>query len=46
MSAFSVTVRMLGLAPLMYFAIGTDSTAVHIDALDRHGPCGVTVLPV
>lgn len=46
MSAFMVTVRMLGQSPVKYHAIGTDSTAVHIDALDRHGPCGVTVLPV
>lgn len=45
MSAFTVTVRMLGQAPITYPAIGPDSGAVHIDALDRHGPCGVTVTP-
>lgn len=45
MSAFIVTVRKLGQEPDTYFAIGTDSGAVHIDAQDRHGPCGVTVLP-
>lgn len=46
MSAFIVTVRKLGYAPDTYFSIGTDSGAVHIDALDRHGICGVTVQPV
>lgn len=46
MSGFTVTVRVLGQAPVTYLAIGADSVAVHIDALDRHGPCGVTVLPV
>ncbi|WGG48949.1 hypothetical protein [Rugamonas sp. DEMB1] len=46
MSAFVVTVRRLGLAKATYFAIGTDSGAVHLAALDRHGACGVTVLPL
>ena len=46
MSAFAVTVRLPGHAPLKYIAAGTDSTAVHIEALDRHGLCGVTVLPM
>lgn len=46
MSAFVVTVRMPGTPPFCYFAIGTDSGAVHIEALDRHGACGVTVQPI
>lgn len=46
MSAFTVTVRLLGQLPMTYIGHGTDSASVHIDALDRHGPCGVTVLPV
>lgn len=46
MSGFTVTVRRLHRVPLTYFAIGTDAGAVHLDALNRHGLCGVTVLPV
>ena len=46
MSTFTVTVRKIGHAPLTYFFTGTDSGAAHLDALDRHGLCGVTVLPV
>lgn len=45
MSAFTVTVRMHGQVALTYSAIGTDSGAVHLAALDRHGVCGVTVKP-
>lgn len=44
MNAFTVTVRTL-LGLLTYSAIGTDSGAVHLDALDRFGACGVTVKP-
>jgi hypothetical protein len=44
MNAFTVTVRTL-LGRLTYSAIGTDSGAVHLDALDRFGACGVTVKP-
>lgn len=44
MNAFTVTVRLPGKRPMTYAAIGTDSVAVHIEALDRHGPCGVTVV--
>ncbi len=45
MSRFFVSVRRIGYAPLYYFDFGTDSGAVHIEALDRHGVCGVTVKP-
>jgi hypothetical protein len=46
MSSFTVTVRLPGCAPLSYPAIGTDSGAVHLAALERHGVCGVTVKPI
>ena len=45
MSTFTVIVRMLDQPPFTYIALGTDSGAVHIAALDRHGACGVTVQP-
>lgn len=44
MSAFTVTVRTLN-QMVTYQAIGTDSAAVHLAALDRFGACGVTVTP-
>jgi hypothetical protein len=41
---YTVTVRTLtGL--LTYPALGTDSGAVHMAALDQFGVCGVTVKP-
>jgi hypothetical protein len=41
---FTVTVRTLtGL--MTYPALGTDSGAVHLAALDQFGVCGVTVKP-
>lgn len=46
MKTFTVTVRTLGSAIIArYKAIGTDSAAVHMAALDRFGPCGVSVKP-
>ncbi|GGY67889.1 hypothetical protein GCM10007387_57590 [Pseudoduganella albidiflava] len=44
MSPFTVTVRTES-GTLTYPAIGTSSAAVHIDALERFGACGVTVRP-
>jgi hypothetical protein len=45
MSAFVVTVRQPGHAPLTYPAIAPDSVALVMDAQDRFGPCGVSVKP-
>lgn len=45
MSAFIATVRRLGKPDETFHAIGTDSGAVHLDALERFGICGVTILP-
>lgn len=44
MISFTVTVRTLGQL-LRYAAIGTDSAAVHLAAIERFGACGVTVKP-
>jgi hypothetical protein len=44
MNTFTVTVRTLA-GLLSYSAIGTDSGAVHMAALDQFGVCGVTVKP-
>jgi hypothetical protein len=43
-STYTVTVRTLN-GLLSYSAIGTDSGAVHLAALDQFGVCGVTVKP-
>jgi hypothetical protein len=46
MTTFTVTVRTLGSTIIAtYQAIGTDSASVHMAALDRFGPCGVSVKP-
>jgi hypothetical protein len=45
MNAFIVTVRQLGVAPLVFFAIGRDSATVAIDAAARFDACGVTIKP-
>jgi hypothetical protein len=44
MSAFTVTVRTPS-QRIVYQAIGTDSVAVHMAAVDRFGLCAVTVKP-
>lgn len=44
MSSFNVRVRT-DAADFTYEAIGTDSTAVHMDAVDRFGVCAITVIP-
>jgi ADP-heptose:LPS heptosyltransferase len=44
MNTYIVTVRTLDGA-MTYPAIGTDSGAVHMAALDQFGACGVTVKP-
>lgn len=43
MSAFSVRVRTAA-GEVTYQAIGTDSAAVHMDAVDRFGVCAITVV--
>jgi hypothetical protein len=45
MSAFLVTVRQLGHAPLTYSDIATDSCMLIMAAQDRFGPCSVSVKP-
>jgi hypothetical protein len=44
-TTFQVTVRRPGQL-IAYSAIGTDSAAVHMAALDFFGACGVTVTPI
>lgn len=44
MNTYIVTVRTVA-GRLTYPAIGTDSCAVHMAALDQFGVCGVTVKP-
>jgi len=44
MSAFNVRVRT-SCATVTYIAIGTDSAAVHMEAIDRFGACAITVMP-
>ena len=44
MSKFSVRVRT-DAAELTYDAIGTDSAAVHMAAVDLFGVCAITVTP-
>ena len=44
MSAFNVRVRAAG-CQLAYCALGTDSAAVLMAAIDRHGLCAITVTP-
>ena len=44
MNTYTVTVRTLA-GLLTYPAIGTDSGAVHLAALEQFGVCGVTVKP-
>jgi hypothetical protein len=44
LSAFDVTVRTTG-QRITYQAIGTDSSAVLIAAIDRFGPCAISVKP-
>ena len=45
MSAFLVTVRQAGHAPLTYTAIALDSCALIMAAQDEFGPCAVSVKP-
>jgi hypothetical protein len=44
MSTFAVRVRTAA-AEFAYDAIGTDSAAVHMAAVDRFGVCAITVKP-
>lgn len=44
MSAFTVSVRT-GAERITYQAVGTDSAAVHMAAVDRFGVCAITVTP-
>jgi hypothetical protein len=44
MSSFTVRVRADG-QRLTYTAIGTDSFAVHMAAIDLFGVCAITVVP-
>jgi hypothetical protein len=44
MNSFTVHVRAIG-QRLSYTAIGTDSVAVHMAAIDRFGACAITVTP-
>lgn len=44
MSTFAVRVRTAA-AEFAYEAIGTDSAAVHMAAVDRFGVCAITVKP-
>lgn len=44
MSHFIVSVRTAA-AKVSYQAIGTDSAAVHMAAVDRFGVCAITVKP-
>ena len=44
MSAFTVRVRTDS-AAIQYTALGTDSAAVHMAAIDRFGVCAITVTP-
>ena len=44
MNTYTVTVRTL-LGQFVYAAIGATSIAVHLDALEQFGACGVTVKP-
>ena len=43
-NAYSVTVRTLD-GRVTFSAVGTDSGAVHMAAIDQFGACGVTVKP-
>lgn len=45
MSGFVVTVRRIGHAALTFHAIGTDSAAVHMAALDVFGASAISVRP-
>ncbi len=45
MSTFTVTVRTQQGDRINYCALGTDSAAVHMAAIDRFGVCRVTVMP-
>lgn len=44
MSTFNVRVRTEA-DEVIYQAIGSDSFAVHMAAIDRFGVCAITVLP-
>lgn len=44
MSTFTVRVRTAA-EQLTYSALGTDSAAVHMAAIDRFGVCAITVIP-
>ena len=44
MSTFTVRVRTAA-EHITYTAIGTDSAAVHMAAIDRFGACAITVTP-
>lgn len=44
MSTFTVRVRT-AVASITYSALGTDSAAVHMAAVDRFGVCAITVTP-
>jgi DNA-binding MurR/RpiR family transcriptional regulator len=45
MSTFLVTVRQLDAAPITFYAIGRNSSAVGEHAAARFDVCGVTVIP-
>lgn len=44
MNSYSVFVRTEA-GQVSYSAIGTDSVAVHMAAIDQFGPCAITVKP-
>lgn len=44
LSAYTVVARTTS-GQVSYPAVGTDSCAVHLEAIDKFGVCGVTVTP-
>lgn len=45
MRTFTVTVCRVSMPPITYPALGTDSAAVIMAAIDRFGPCVITAIP-
>lgn len=45
MRTFTVTVCRSTMPPITYPALGTDSAAVIMAAIDRFGPCVITAKP-
>lgn len=45
MRAFNVTVQLTGMPPIRFPALGTDSAAVIMSAIDRFGPCIIFAKP-